>query len=765
MKYIYFAGFIIALSWTSYSSAQEATAQKGEVIRLSTATIFDKNFTSFSPDKDLRDIDIEVLNMNKGFEHHPELGNLYKTPCKDCYELLAKRTATSRTYAKKGSKGTHIFLMNSTEPMHYQDDKGKWLTLSREITKDEEGIYTLKSPYTPVSVNTTEGWVSMGKDKNQVRLNSDLQLLFVDNYNREHNLGKVNWANYTAGSDGIRITDAWPGIDMTMEVSQGKVKTDYIIKSPLPQYSSGTLIIRDKMAFSGSCSIQDVFDHPFTRFHIVSGGTDTLYNIGQAIAFFANDIVGTTVTLPYVKNGAGILDIRIKGSYLNRPDNAYPFVIDPLFSAQNALAAYTMGTKNGGFTDPCSYTNNAPVPPAVTITDLRVDFGYQINFILYNNVYATDVGFRIRLDKPGGESCALPILTSAKDSGVGGRVNQVYLADRDRTSIHSFLKDCYPPPQCASYNLPVVLDFYRKTGPVAACGDISVAYNYLPFLVIIEGRTLELEYLNSSDSSRTIYHCRGDSLKLTPGPVYGVPPYKYLWTPSGATTSTLYVSPQQDTTYHVEITDQCGNKVADSIRIILKEPSATTVEETICNAALPYVWNGISITSSGTYKYVTPNHVQCDSVVTLHLHLEPVNTDTLRVMDCNSTYYRGKTYTSSTSFVDTFRLPNGCDTLRRLVDIEIKGTRLWVPNAFSPNGDTYNDEFGATLVEGNISTYSLKIFNRWGTPVFASYNIDSKWDGMVGGHAADIGTYFYFITGKCNDNTPIELKGTLDLIR
>ena len=50
------------------------------------------------------------------------------------------------------------------------------------------------------------------------------------------------------------------------------------------------------------------------------------------------------------------------------------------------------------------------------------------------------------------------------------------------------------------------------------------------------------------------------------------------------------------------------------------------------------------------------------------------------------------------------------------------------PNAFSPNGDGFNDTW---KMEGFklFNTVSVKIFNRWGQLVFESSDPNAEWDG------------------------------------
>jgi gliding motility-associated-like protein len=72
---------------------------------------------------------------------------------------------------------------------------------------------------------------------------------------------------------------------------------------------------------------------------------------------------------------------------------------------------------------------------------------------------------------------------------------------------------------------------------------------------------------------------------------------------------------------------------------------------------------------------------------------------------------------------------------------------IYIPSAFTPNGDGINDNFG---VKGEgIRNYHLFIYNRWGTVIFESTNPKQQWDGKYNGEPAESGTYVYqlFATG------------------
>jgi gliding motility-associated-like protein len=66
---------------------------------------------------------------------------------------------------------------------------------------------------------------------------------------------------------------------------------------------------------------------------------------------------------------------------------------------------------------------------------------------------------------------------------------------------------------------------------------------------------------------------------------------------------------------------------------------------------------------------------------------------------------------------------------------------VFIPNAFTPNGDGINDTFG---VKGEgIENFAIRIYNRWGEVVFESDNPKKQWDGTYQGKPVKDGTYVY----------------------
>ena len=87
---------------------------------------------------------------------------------------------------------------------------------------------------------------------------------------------------------------------------------------------------------------------------------------------------------------------------------------------------------------------------------------------------------------------------------------------------------------------------------------------------------------------------------------------------------------------------------------------------------------------------------------------------------------------------------------------------LFIPNAFSPNGDGYNDYW---LIKGfeNYPNITVKIFDSWGTQVFQSYQGYSQpWDGTMNEKRLPVDAYYYVINPGDGSK---EIVGSITLIR
>ncbi|HTB05993.1 MAG TPA: gliding motility-associated C-terminal domain-containing protein, partial [Bacteroidia bacterium] len=87
----------------------------------------------------------------------------------------------------------------------------------------------------------------------------------------------------------------------------------------------------------------------------------------------------------------------------------------------------------------------------------------------------------------------------------------------------------------------------------------------------------------------------------------------------------------------------------------------------------------------------------------------------------------------------------GCvDSITQCIVIEPFFT-LYIPNAFSPNGDGVNDIF--TAKGTYVCEFQMYIFDRWGMQLFYTEDMNRGWDGTVNGgqNVEQEDTYVYLI--------------------
>ncbi|MCC6383838.1 MAG: gliding motility-associated C-terminal domain-containing protein [Bacteroidia bacterium] len=125
----------------------------------------------------------------------------------------------------------------------------------------------------------------------------------------------------------------------------------------------------------------------------------------------------------------------------------------------------------------------------------------------------------------------------------------------------------------------------------------------------------------------------------------------------------------------------------------------------------------------------------------------------------------GCIYDEPGTFVVTLVVTNiaGC-TASYKEDVYI--TPFFVPNAFTPNLDGFNETFFDVGYEMNIASYSMSIFNRWGQKVFQNDSYTKTWNGTdKSGNPVPEGIYVYAIKMKTLSGKDYYYSGRVTLVR
>jgi gliding motility-associated-like protein len=280
---------------------------------------------------------------------------------------------------------------------------------------------------------------------------------------------------------------------------------------------------------------------------------------------------------------------------------------------------------------------------------------------------------------------------------------------------------------------------------------------------------------------------------------------------TGHNTPVIITTPLTTTTYTLIVTDTVGCTDTASVDVIVNPlPVVTTSADTgICEGdtihlhawgGLIYNWsNGaagspISVAPGGTGSFtVSVTDVNgCEDLADIHVLVVPVpQPDISAAMD---TICKGESITLQGNGGSNYLWSTGSSMAAIIVSPEsstqytlsvsntVSGTTcsgmatfdlgvkrcntFFVPNAFSPDGNGLNDQFGLAGVFKTIDYFSMYIYDRWGYLVYHTDDINQPWDGTDGnGSLLMAGTYAYRITIKETYADPILLQGAVTLLR
>ena len=113
----------------------------------------------------------------------------------------------------------------------------------------------------------------------------------------------------------------------------------------------------------------------------------------------------------------------------------------------------------------------------------------------------------------------------------------------------------------------------------------------------------------------------------------------------------------------------------------------------------------------------------------------------------------------------TVTTESGCVATASILVTVTPQHQLYVPNAFTPNGDGVNDFWEAFGFKTAWTFCSVSVFDRWGEKVFESDDIDFKWDGKYRGNYVEPGEFVYELKVVFVDGYATENKGTITVIR
>ncbi len=221
------------------------------------------------------------------------------------------------------------------------------------------------------------------------------------------------------------------------------------------------------------------------------------------------------------------------------------------------------------------------------------------------------------------------------------------------------------------------------------------------------------------------------------------PPLSFLWS-NGASSEDL--SLLNTGTYSVTVTDDHGC-MADSTFFIIDNALFSinaTPDTFVINLGQTVDLNVSAIGSSfGSVLWTPSNGLDCSDCVS----------PTSSVVESITYYVTGTDV-------------NGCIATDVVHVTVIPNYTIYIPNAFTPNGDGSNDFFETFGNKEAWKQFSVGVFDRWGEKVYESSDINFKWDGTYKGKPLNPTVLVYLVKLVYLDNYTEKVHtGTVTLIR
>lgn len=223
----------------------------------------------------------------------------------------------------------------------------------------------------------------------------------------------------------------------------------------------------------------------------------------------------------------------------------------------------------------------------------------------------------------------------------------------------------------------------------------------------------------------TLHACIGQPFQFGPSVLDGVKPYRYRWSAGSSDSTISFVPTKAKDYFSVTVTDFCGFVKAAETDVYATMPLADF--DAINDSYEPTIINFENLSSNGaiTYKWVFGDGGEDVAENPSYQYQE--------LQDWEVTLIA----------TDTF----GChDSVTKSLDIPLN---LFIPNAFSPDGDGLNETW-QPLGYG-FKEIGYTIYDRWGGVVFSTERSAAKviaWDGTANGEPLPQGAYTYLIEVK-----------------
>lgn len=283
----------------------------------------------------------------------------------------------------------------------------------------------------------------------------------------------------------------------------------------------------------------------------------------------------------------------------------------------------------------------------------------------------------------------------------------------------------------------------------AAMPGVTTKYYVTVSLGVCTKKDSVTVYVNPAplaDAGNGATICYGQSAQLN-----GAGGLTYKWSPAtylsnAAIADPEVIRPTSTMTYSLKVTDGIGCRSIQPAKVsVTVTPPAKIFagNDTAIVMNQPFLLQAVDINNSGFTQYEwSPAYGLNNSAVQ-----NPV-----ALLNENITY----TVTATT--------PQGCSGMDAINIKVYRGPEIYVPNAFSPNGDGRNEVLKAIPVGIKEFKY-FNVYNRWGQLIFSTKDAGKGWNGEVNHQQQNTGSFVWMAEGVDGKGNVIRRRGTVTVIR
>jgi len=257
---------------------------------------------------------------------------------------------------------------------------------------------------------------------------------------------------------------------------------------------------------------------------------------------------------------------------------------------------------------------------------------------------------------------------------------------------------------------------------------------------------------NHEDVGDSFSICQGMEAVLTADNI-DVNSYTLNWPTVGqGDVPSILIKPSQTKSYILEVTDIEGCTTKDTITVIVTLPPVAAFTP---NPDHVYVENGEGMVH---FSNLSQNAISYYWLFGDKYSPEISSTD----IEPDHNYTRPGHYTIWLTAIDS---SNCRDSIWQSITVEVPYF-LYVPKAFSPDGDGINETFKPSGYGMDENVYEMLIYNRWGGLIYRTTSPYDSWDGYDRkGKECPPGEYVYIIKTQTLDFVPKEYKGSVLLMK